>query len=111
MVLDEAHNIENISRSAASAEFSQSQLELAITELDYAHYNKSLPPEVHSAMKHLSELLQGLKSWLSRQDDLLTQEAFETFSFSWLGFDAVKQFDTFGLSHVTMEFHNVSQCA
>ena len=69
-----------------------------------------LGADVISALScHLSAMSQHLKSWLCGQDTLGQQlEAFETYSHSWLGPEAVKEFSSFGLTPSTMQLHNVS---
>ncbi|KAI6661503.1 hypothetical protein LOD99_13376 [Oopsacas minuta] len=107
VVLDEAHNIENISRDSASTQITQSQLDLARNEFESApHKMPNAGEDVKSALKHLSAMSLSLMSWLCGQDQFLEQESFENYSHSWLGLDAVKEFESFGLTHNIMQLQN-----
>ncbi|KAL0818377.1 hypothetical protein ABMA28_008852 [Loxostege sticticalis] len=60
VVIDEAHNIEDICRDAASFAFTRDQLQAAITELEKAanyHYSG------HNITNQLEKILKTLKTW------------------------------------------------
>ncbi|XP_028169012.1 Fanconi anemia group J protein homolog [Ostrinia furnacalis] len=60
VVIDEAHNIEDICRDAASFSFTREQLQAAITELEKA---ASYQYSGHNIMDQLEKIVKTLKTW------------------------------------------------
>ena len=94
LILDEAHNIEDFSRSAGSFEFTESQL--ADTEFNIVRAIKfKWLVEEHNKMWFL---VQRLQDWMLDNSATLVKNEFEKRVKSWTGKDMKEVFETFGIT-------------
>ncbi|XP_014677444.1 PREDICTED: Fanconi anemia group J protein homolog, partial [Priapulus caudatus] len=85
VVLDEAHNIEDAAREAASASITQEQLDGARTELESVA-DAGVKPVSH---RELARVCSVISQWIGRQSDDLEQTDFATSSRVWTGVEMV----------------------
>ncbi|KAH7387611.1 hypothetical protein KP509_16G032600 [Ceratopteris richardii] len=103
VILDEAHNIEDVAREAGSIDLETSSLEALRMELEQL-CALGATDFYHPLLDMVHEML----SWIYQKCDSLQQQDFEHYSCCWLGEDALSEFEQAGISSQGFEF--LSQC-
>ncbi|XP_065192679.1 uncharacterized protein LOC135823764 isoform X2 [Sycon ciliatum] len=89
VVLDEAHNIEDSARDAASADVKFDDIELALINLRKL-LEKSILARHH---RPLESMLSSLAGWIKSMEGNLISNEFEKYSRTWTGIDMVRELD------------------
>ncbi|XP_077996428.1 Fanconi anemia group J protein homolog [Glandiceps talaboti] len=98
VVLDEAHNIEDSSRDAASLSLKQDDIEEAMDELD-----KMIALRVKvDDMRAMREMCVSFVRWINNMSDTLQQSGFEKSSRVWAGVDFVAVLDSMAITPLTI---------
>ena len=100
VIIDEAHNIEDTCRDAASCMLSKYSLEMSIKELNlYSkhHYD----PGKKDAADYFGRVFQKLVSWIDCHTDQMDHTDFDGQSMSqvWSGLDIVAEFKLQGIGN------------
>ncbi|KAI9023639.1 helicase C-terminal domain-containing protein [Phycomyces nitens] len=99
VILDEAHNIEDASRSAGSFEVTEIELSMVYTELNQVIRNKKLPNEHNLLLYFVESLLQ----WIKDPSNVFTIQEFEQHVFLWSGPDIIAKLKEIGVTKNTFE--------
>ncbi|XP_071848796.1 Fanconi anemia group J protein homolog isoform X3 [Apostichopus japonicus] len=99
IILDEAHNIEDSAREAASATIRADELQDVMDELDKLIQYKWR--EEHCRAMHV--VAANLQRWISSQSGSLSQNDFNKASKVWSGVEMVAQFNNMGVSPGTYD--------
>ncbi|CAK9222563.1 unnamed protein product [Sphagnum troendelagicum] len=105
IVLDEAHNIEDVAREAGSMDLETSMLEDMRMELEQL----STPDEIADVYSPLLQMVQELLAWIYQQSNSLTKLDFEHFASCWRGDEAVRELQSAGISPES--FHILLECS
>ncbi|XP_069135470.1 Fanconi anemia group J protein homolog [Argopecten irradians] len=93
IILDEAHNMEDAAREAASQTLSCDELEKAVKELDEMIAYAIKPPE-HLRIR---QMCSGLIKFMEDNEDSLEQQSFDQAYRCWSGYDIVARMDQLGI--------------
>lgn len=104
VILDEAHNIEDIARDAGSVDVDEESLLLLQTELASLATDKA----VAMIYQPLHDVIQGLVSWIADREDNLKKD-FEHPASIWTGEKAMKELQCAGITPVY--FPLLQECA
>jgi DNA repair helicase Rad3 len=100
VILDEAHNIEDTARSAASWEVTQEAIREAMQDIE-AIGAAGVEPEAHS---ELSKVLSHLAQWIDGHRDQLTDyTTFDSSSKIWTGQEIAAVFKVYGIDERSIE--------
>ncbi|XP_078448428.1 RAD3-like DNA-binding helicase protein [Wolffia australiana] len=94
LILDEAHNIEDMAREAGSIDIDEDtlhRLQHELGELCYGHSGNS------STYQPLHDMVQGMISWIGRRTDDLGYHDFEHYSSCWTGDGALRELADSGI--------------
>ena len=100
VIIDEAHNIEDTCRDAASCLLSKHSLDMAIKDLNM--YSKfQYDPAKNKAADYYEKVFQKLVSWIDLHTDRMDSTDFDGQSMSqvWTGLDIVAEFKLQGIGH------------
>lgn len=92
VIFDEAHNVEDTCRSAASMELNSDVLAIAIKAFTNVIKHGNRPPTYHSLLKILNGLNRWLQSVNANASSILKPTGFEEESKVWPGVDALAMF-------------------
>lgn len=92
VIFDEAHNVEDTCRSAASMELNSDVLAIAIKAFTNVIKHGNRPPTYHSLLKILNGLNRWLQSVNANASTILKPTGFEEESKVWPGVDALAMF-------------------
>ncbi|KAJ7005627.1 Fanconi anemia group J protein [Populus alba x Populus x berolinensis] len=92
LVLDEAHNIEDIARDAGSVDVEEDVLQKLQTEL------QELCPVDPMIYQPLYEMAQDLLSWIERRKNKLEKREFQHYCSCWAGDKALREFQEANIS-------------
>ena len=102
LIFDEAHNIEDFSRSAASTSISKKTLTLAVAQLKTLAEGSGI-----TSFRSLHELSFNLLEWFERMSGALTEEDMKSGANVWGGEEILETFDSvFGLNGNTLEVYS-----
>lgn len=96
IIMDEAHNIEDSAREAASSRISISQLQEAIADVLQIGQLLELEGDFEP-YKQIAKVLENLKKWLENSQDLKDYVTFDSMSKVWSGNDMLAVLDYVGL--------------
>ncbi|KAL0073826.1 hypothetical protein J3Q64DRAFT_1882960, partial [Phycomyces blakesleeanus] len=99
VILDEAHNIEDSSRSAGSFEVTEVDLGMLQTELNQVIRNKQLPEE-HNLLLYFTE---SLLEWIKDPSNMFTIKEFEQHVHLWSGKEIIAKLKDIGITKNTFE--------
>uniref|UniRef100_A0A8C8RM22 DNA 5'-3' helicase n=1 Tax=Pelusios castaneus TaxID=367368 RepID=A0A8C8RM22_9SAUR len=97
VILDEAHNIEDCAREAASYSVTETQLRLAQEELDAMIFN-NIRRKDHDPLR---AVCYSLTNWLRESSGQLKERGYETSSKVWSGREMVTLLHNMGITNVT----------
>ncbi|KAK4276444.1 hypothetical protein QN277_014596 [Acacia crassicarpa] len=92
VILDEAHNIEDITRDAGSVDIEEDVLDKLQTEL------QQLCPVNPLIYQPLYEMVQGLTSWIERRKNKLEKRDFQHYVSCWTGSNALSELQEANIS-------------
>ncbi|KAK9112453.1 hypothetical protein Scep_019972 [Stephania cephalantha] len=93
VILDEAHNIEDMARDAGSMDIEEDALFMLQTELG------SLCVTADSEIyQPLYDMIQGIIGWIGRRKDTLTKHDFQHYFSCWTGDKALRELQEVGIS-------------
>ncbi|KAL8141006.1 hypothetical protein V2J09_007027 [Rumex salicifolius] len=93
IILDEAHNIEDIAREAGSVEVNEEALIKLQRELNELSYTDAM------IYQPLHEMIQDFISWIERRKSTLEKRDFQHYFSSWTGEKALKELQEANLTH------------
>lgn len=105
IVLDEAHNIEDIARDAGSFDVDEESLLFLRQELEGLVTDEA----VAKIYEPLHEVIQGLNGWIDEQGNNLQKNEFEHPASFWTGEEAMKELKYAGITPVN--FPVLQECA
>ncbi|XP_058098589.1 uncharacterized protein LOC131243331 isoform X2 [Magnolia sinica] len=105
VILDEAHNIEDMARDAGSLDVEEEVLDILQTELGQL----CLVDSVAMIYQPLYDVIQGIISWIGQRKDNLEKHGFERYSSCWTGDKALKELQKAGISQQC--FPVLQECA
>ncbi|VFQ76373.1 unnamed protein product [Cuscuta campestris] len=103
IILDEAHNMEDISRDAGSIDVEEDVLFQLLTELEQLVLNDAM------TYKPLIEMLQDIINWIDRRKNSLGRHDFQHYISCWTGDDALKELQDANVSRQC--FPILQECA
>ncbi|KAI9113138.1 hypothetical protein K1719_015663 [Acacia pycnantha] len=92
VILDEAHNIEDITRDAGSVDIEEDVLDKLLMEL------QQLCPVNPLIYQPLYEMVQGLTSWIERRKNKLEKRDFQHYVSCWTGSNALSELQEANIS-------------
>ncbi|KAJ3690877.1 hypothetical protein LUZ61_020041 [Rhynchospora tenuis] len=105
LILDEAHNIEDMAREGGSVDVDEEVLSVLQTELGQLCTHES----VVMIYQPLHDVVQGLVSWIAQKKDNLEKREFEHHSSYWTGDKAVRELQNAGITQQC--FPILQECA
>ncbi|KAJ4776888.1 hypothetical protein LUZ62_061145 [Rhynchospora pubera] len=105
LILDEAHNIEDMAREGGSVDVDEEVLSVLQTELGQLCTHES----VAMIYQPLHDVVQGLVSWIAQKKDNLQKREFEHHSSYWTGDKAVRELQNAGITQQC--FPILQECA
>ncbi|KAI5067198.1 hypothetical protein GOP47_0017726 [Adiantum capillus-veneris] len=105
VILDEAHNIEDVAREAGSIDVETSNLEGLRMELEQLGAMGAAADFYHP----LLDMVQEMLSWLYQKSTTLEKQDFERYSSCWSGEGAVQELERAGIQY--QSFGMLSECA
>uniref|UniRef100_A0ACD5XZB6 Uncharacterized protein n=1 Tax=Avena sativa TaxID=4498 RepID=A0ACD5XZB6_AVESA len=96
IILDEAHNIEDISRDAGSVDVDEESLDNLGGELARLAINQA----VANIYQPLHDVIEGLRSWIADQKDNVRDIEFDQPASFWTGENALKELQRAGITPV-----------
>ncbi|XP_077246888.1 RAD3-like DNA-binding helicase protein isoform X2 [Tasmannia lanceolata] len=105
VILDEAHNIEDIARDAGSLDVEEEILDRLQTELGQL----CLVESVAMIYQPLYDMIQGIISWIGQKKDNLKRHEFEHYYSCWTGDKALSELQEAGISQQC--FPILQECA
>ncbi|XP_047329067.1 Fanconi anemia group J protein homolog [Impatiens glandulifera] len=103
IILDEAHNIEDIARDAGSVDVEQDALYRIQVELGQLSLNDP------ATYQPLHEMIQEIISWMERKKDTLQKHDFQRYFSRWTGEEALKELQEANISRQC--FPVLQECA
>ncbi|GAB2243535.1 hypothetical protein Droror1_Dr00023663 [Drosera rotundifolia] len=103
IILDEAHNIEDMAREAGSVEVDEESLLKLHTELG------QLRPTQKTIYEPLYEMVEEILSWMDSRKSLLEKRDFQHYFSSWTGQKAVRELEEANISQNC--FPTLQECA
>ncbi|KAJ0966761.1 hypothetical protein J5N97_023678 [Dioscorea zingiberensis] len=105
LILDEAHNIEDIARDAGSVDVEEDVLHLLQTELGQL----CMGDTVAMIYQPLYDMVQGIISWINDRKNFLQKHEFEHYSSYWTGDKAISELQLAGITQQC--FPVLQECA
>ncbi|KAF5186621.1 Fanconi anemia group j protein-like protein [Thalictrum thalictroides] len=102
VILDEAHNIEDIARDAASVDIEEDVLFILHRELEQLSFVDSL------IYQPLHEMIEGVISWIGQRKNTLVKREFQHYSSCWTGDKASVELQEAGISR--QFFQIIQEC-
>ncbi|KAG9442947.1 hypothetical protein H6P81_018801 [Aristolochia fimbriata] len=105
VILDEAHNVEDIARDAGSLDVEEESLDALLAELGQLCLNES----ESMVYQPLYDMIQGIISWIGQKKDNLERREFEHYFSCWTGSEALAELQEAGATREC--FPILQECA